>query len=54
MKSRQLYGDIRVIKHYSEKYSESTSMKFSNNIWEVRINYQWKVLRWIISKMITM
>ena len=33
MKSLQLYGYIRVIKYYAEKYSDSTSLKIQSQHW---------------------
>ena len=34
MKLRQLYGDIRVIKYYADKYSDSTSLHIQLQHWE--------------------
>ena len=47
MESFHPHEDIRVIKYYSEKYSDSKSLQIQSNIGEVSVNYQYKVFNWI-------
>ena len=48
MKSRQPYGDIQVIKDYTENRLSQHLYKSSHNIGVENVNYHWKVFRWII------
>ena len=51
-KSRHPHGDIIAIKYYAENIAIQHLYKFNNNIGEVTVNYQWKLLHWTISRII--
>ena len=54
MKPYQLYEKNRLIKNNAENAVSQHLYKFNHNIGEVNVEYQWKVLCWNISIMITL